>query len=189
MPEKGNQSSMDAVPEKKCDGEFHEVDTGKNTLRYTNALQEKKKQYFRWLSAGICKPDEPYIIALHGLKLDFSIYNDRLPCILRALYSFGDMYDSFSPQGGFVDEGYLHTAEIKKANGSSVDTGFFHNPENAPISGVIFSKDWGRFSASTAPKNCYVENILASNPSPISFGNLMQEYDYTPNSISLKREL
>ncbi len=185
VPNTGDPTRPDSVPEKKFDGEFHEVPMDKNTLRFTNALSEKKKQYSTWLERGVCKREEPFIIALHGRKLDFKVYERRLPDILRALYAVGDMVVTFNTKSDFHDEGYSRKPEIKKVNDSVVSTTFFCDNNNVEISGVLFSREWCQY-LSLSPKYCFVKNIFATNPSPISFNSFAQEYEYGENSISLK---
>lgn len=189
IPERGDSSSSNSVPETIFDGEFHEVDMDKNTLRFSSAIWEKKQQHDRWVKEGICKADEPYIVALHGKELQFQVHNSSLPDILRALYGVGDAVWAYNGDDNTLEDGgYLPKPFIEKQTGdgsTNIPTTCFLHEQFNTISGVFFSKHWyGHYSSS--PQTCYVKNINTRNDTEISFADLAQEYSYTDSTISMQ---
>ena len=186
LPTGGDPSKPNSVTETVSDGEFHDVDHDKSVLRCTQSLSEKKRQHQRWIAKGVCKQDEPFLIALNGLNLTLGITNSSLPQILRALYATGDMYvifDSKNPE--YRESGYHFKPKIDKSEKTAISTSFFLENDNNHISGVLFSTDWiMRYSSS--PQYCYVENINAANRTGIVFAEFSQTYEYQKNKIRLR---
>jgi hypothetical protein len=186
LPTGGDPSKPNSVTETVSDREFHDVDHDKSVLRCTQALSEKKRQHQRWIAKGVCKQDEPFLIALNGLNLTLGITNSSLPQILRALYATGDMYvvfDSKNPE--YRESGYHYRPTIAKSEKTSISTTFFLETENSHISGVLFSTDW-IMRSSSSPQYCYVENINSANRTGTLFTEFCQTYEYQENQIRLQ---
>ena len=189
LPTGGDPSSPNSVTETvlTSDGEFelHDVDHNKSVLRCTQVLSDKKRQHLGWIAKGICKQDEPFLIALNGLNLQLKISNSSLPEILRALYATGDMYDVFDPQNPeYRESGYHFKPKIDKSETAPVSTTFFLEKDNSHISGVLFSTDW-IMHCSSSPQYCYVENINAANRTGTLFAEFCQTYEYSESQITL----
>ncbi len=185
LPTGGDPSKPNSVPEIPSDGEFHNVDPNKSVLRCTQQLAAKKKQHLSWISQEICKPDEPFIIAINGRNLQLSIYNHSLPQIIRALYGTGDLYAIFDANNPEHSEsGYLFKPKIDKSETEPISTTFFLDTDNNHINGVLFSTDWICHYSST-PNYCYVENVSAANRTGISFAEFCQTYEYGSNQIRM----
>lgn len=186
LPTGGHPTKPHSVTEIISDGEFHRVDLDKSVLRCTQELSTKKQQHLKWISQGICKRDESFLIALNGRNLRLGISNSFLPHILRALYGTGDLYVVFdSNDTEHTHSGYLFKSKIDKSQTAPVSTTFFLEQDNAHISGVLFSTDW-IMSYSSSPQYCYVENINAVNRTKISFAEFCQTYGYEQNQIRMQ---
>ncbi|MEZ5919433.1 MAG: hypothetical protein R3D66_05890 [Alphaproteobacteria bacterium] len=163
VPTRGHPFSHDYKEKFPSDGKVRKIDMEPSVLRCANSLDQKKKQYQKWLDKGVCKHGEPYIIAINGSNLDLRIYQSRLPEILSCVYSMGNLYSQIGIQNGSIldcQSVYEIRDEILKNNGSSVSMAFFINPENCGITGLIYSTDEiGLLSAS--PLYCYVQNVNA----------------------------
>ena len=189
LPNVGDPSKPNSVTETALtfDGEFecHDVDPDKSVLRCTQGLSKKKQQHLRWIAEGVCKQDEPFLIALNGLNLELKIYNSSLPQILRALYATGDMYDVFdSKDPEYRESGYHFKPKIDKSETTPISTTFFLEKDNSHISGVLFSTDW-IMRCSSSPQYCYVENINAANRTGTLFNQFCQTYEYAESQIRL----
>lgn len=186
LPTGGDPSKPNSVTEPPCDGEFHKVDPNKSVLRCTQVLSTKKQQHLKWIERGVCKENEPSLIAINGCNLQLKIYNGSLPQILRALYGTGDMYAVLdSKDAKYRESGYHFNPRIDKSETEPVPTTFFLEKENSHISGVLFSRDWIR-NYSSSPQYCYVENINAANRTGTVFTEFCQTYKYSGGQITLQ---
>lgn len=187
LPTQGKQSNPDRVVEPPSDGEFHEIFTKNSLLRCTQCLKEKRSQHQSFLSKGICSEKDGFVIALNGKNLQMCIGNESLPDILGALYAMGDKSLIWSPKSpAHVTSHYSRRDAIVKTNRSEVPTTFFLENENKLINGVLFSDLWIRHF-SNRPKNCYVHNVNSDTDYGFLFQSLCQTYEYTNNSIRLKK--
>lgn len=186
LPTGGDPTKPNSVTEIVSDGEFHRVDFDKSILRCTQELSVKKQQHLKWISQGICRRDEPFIIALNGRNLRLGISDSFLPHILRALYGTGDLYVVFDAKNAeHAESGYHFKPKIDKSQTATVSTTFFLETENAHISGVLFSTAW-IMSYSSSLQYCFVENINAFNRAGISFAEFCQTYEYEENQIRMQ---
>lgn len=185
LPTGGDPSKPNSVTESPYDGEFHKVYPDKSVLRCTQALSKKKQQHLGWIEKGVCKQDDPFLIAINGSNLKLQIYNSSLPQILRALYGAGDMYAVIDPKDAeYRNSGYLFQPKIDKSETEPISTTFFLEKENSHISGVLFSTDW-IMRHSSSPQYCYVENINATNRIGTVFTEFCQTYEYSESQIRL----
>lgn len=189
IPTRGDPSSPDFEPELPYDGSVRAINHDASVLRCTGALAAKRLQHKKWLEKGICRAEEPYIIALNGLFLDLRISNNMMPQILRGLYGMGDPYATFNVDGdeSKEEQGYDVQTQIEKKNESKVPTTFFLDDASKKVAGVIFSTDWIAH-ASTEPDYCYVRNKMSEIGSDFGFEKFMQTYNYSDSDISMKSE-
>lgn len=166
----GNPGHPDSVPPysylvlgEPSTYEATRVPTDKITLRLTNALAEKLKKFEKYVAQGLIKPDEPCIIALNAGNVNYSDTDLGYPRILAALFPLGSPYVAFDRNNGQpVSEGYSTEYSIRKHTGAQIGKEFFMNPQNASISGVIYSTA-SPFKC-TDPEKAGVELIYVENP-------------------------
>lgn len=161
---------------------MQDIDINANTLRATSIISDKKRQHDTWITKGICEPNEPYIIAMHGKKLDFRMHNDDLPDIMRALYGMGNqefIVDKETDRivGSHYTEQLVVPKKTDNGQTKEIPSACFVNENYRNISGVLFSRDWYRFGTPD-PTSCYVQNLDAFHPANISFASFAQEYNY-----------
>jgi hypothetical protein len=116
-------------------------------LRYRSAIEDKFQKLIYYLKTSVVKELDPYIIAINGRSLPFSIFEPPIPRILYALFPFGDPFitiDRNSLQQ--VGSGYSYRAKIEKKSGAPVSTTVFRDPVYDRISAVLFcnSNVWNR---------------------------------------------
>lgn len=184
LPSAGDPSKPNSVPAPIFDGEFHEAKLDSSVLRCTQALNYKKNQHLKWIEEGVCKKEDPFVIAISGRNILLSIYERSLPHILRALYGIGDMYVAFDAKDpNYRKSGHRYMPKIPKSQ-NEVSTTFFLEKDNAHVSGVIFSTAWIKHYSSS-PEYCFVENINADFRVGKLFGEFCQTYDYQWDKISM----
>lgn len=178
VPTRGSPTCPGYLKELPVDRKMHLIDSDRNTLRCINALTRKKRQYNRWLKSGICKSNEPYIIAISGILLDFHLSQDFFPDITRALYATGDPFITLSNDLDSENNNvnYEIQTEVSNDNHTTVPCDFFLDTRNKNISGVIYSTD--RVSQySSGPDYCYVRNVHSPHQTNWNFDKFMQTYN------------
>src|SRR5262249_7346195 len=144
----------------------------------TAAFVEKFNKYQKYVSKGIVKGGDPFVIAINGQSIPYSQIDLRIPRIVSAVLPFGDEYVVFDRKTmKAVDAGFQHRPSIKKLSGSDVPTTAFENKMYEGVSAVLYS---------TAHVWCYdlalgdlsylVHNPLAKNPLPRGFIKTDTEY-------------
>jgi hypothetical protein len=142
-------------------------------LRVTGVIQEKRKQYSKFLEKGLVAGTEPFVIAVCGASMPHAVLTSRVPWILKPLFALGREYvivelesDDEPSRGG------IHHVPVREtANGAPVDAALFMDRTCAEISAVLFTPHhllnrpeyYGR-----PPGNDFVTilNPFARNPLP-----------------------
>jgi hypothetical protein len=104
-------SGADAVPPQIADGRGGQVPEDQIVLRIRSAIEAKYQVYQNYLSGGIVSPKDPYIIAINGYQIPYSILDDQPSYVVKAVYPFG-----------------MHTITLKAKTGEIVGQGFQHRP-------------------------------------------------------------
>jgi type I restriction enzyme S subunit len=155
-----------------------EIPEEKIVLRYTSAIGEKYRKYFRYLEKRIVNEADAYVVALNGSALGYwqSPAWD-VPRFLKALYPIGKpqlLLDKKSRE--VVDTGNQPRFTIVKAQGSPVSRQAFIDRRWRGISAVIHScahADMGRFCAYEDVRRLGFEFEIAYSPlarQPLSQG-------------------
>jgi hypothetical protein len=137
----GPGGGRDQVPPLKYDGEFHEFPTESVLLRFTNALDEKRRRYHNALTKGIISEDDQYVLAINsrGIRTDVP-HEKNMPLFLRAFLPIGPLVVPFNVTTEQWEEAfYQHRPEINKLNGSPVSTRTFLDEEAQFCSVVLHS--------------------------------------------------
>ncbi|MDO9303198.1 MAG: hypothetical protein Q7T89_17545 [Anaerolineales bacterium] len=163
-------------------------------LRYCGAITEKFRKYNGYLKNGIVLNSEPYIIAVNGFHIPFSISgntsSNMLPNIIKAVAPFGDyqvILDRDAKQ--IIKTGYSYRDKIVKPSGGNVPTNIFGNPEYAGISAILFSN----IGISNLPDKCgddflFFRNPMAINPLNAGWLKVGVEYWQEGNKLFKKRQ-
>jgi hypothetical protein len=110
-------------------------------LRCTQALEEKRRKYDRYLHAGIVKPGDRYIVAMSLAGIDQSSFLcdfDGIPIFLKALFGIGPDRILLSRTDGEDDRLYRPSRPyVAKASGAEVAAHAFASSSHTEISGVF----------------------------------------------------
>lgn len=117
-----------------------EVPTDKILLRFTNALNEKRKRYIAAQMKGIVSDQDCYVLAINSRGIPHAPYGNTLPFFVQALLPIGHPNMVIDRATGEVIDSYYALREtITKTKGSPVSTAAFLDPEYAFISAVLHS--------------------------------------------------
>lgn len=132
-------SGADRVPEFPI-GELQPVPTSRLLLRFTNALDEKRKRYVAALEKKIIAPEDPYILAINSSAIPWPESDNGIPYFVRAFLAVGPLQITFDTNSHeVVGSSYQYIPEIRKANGAQVSTRLFFEEQGAFCSAVIHS--------------------------------------------------
>ncbi len=165
--------------------EWFSIPEEKIILRYTSSIKEKHQKYTAYLKDGIISAKEPYIIAINGRRIPYSIVDDDVPQIVKAVLPFGQYavtvdFDS----NKIVDQGYTYRAEIEKVSKEKVSTRIFLDPEYSGISGILFSNsDLLNGSQKLGADLTYLHNPMANNRLPAGWFPAGREYWMENNTL------
>lgn len=109
-------------------------------LRYTSALEAKRKQRAKFGERGIVADSDPFLVAVNGALLHDHSIDDDDPEVLKAVYPIGAAYVSFPRDGGEPVAGNRHRPKLTKASGATVATTAFLSDEYRQVSGLLFSQ-------------------------------------------------
>jgi hypothetical protein len=151
-------------------GEFivGDVPHNETPLRWTTAIDEKRRKLAEYRKKGLVRPEDSFVIAVNGGQLGRMPLNEgvsQMPYALEAVYPAGPTSIEIDRSTGqFVRSFKSLRPQVKNANGESVPTTIFMNPENADISAVIgYSSDRSKTPLLSAD---LVHNHLAACPIP-----------------------
>jgi hypothetical protein len=148
-----------------------QVPEDKIILRFTHAIHEKHKQYKKWVKGGIVNNQNPFIIAVNGYSVPFTITDHELPLICKAIYPIGKEYFTFDINTQeLIDQGYNPRSYIEKAHGKNIPTDTFLNPVYKEVSGVLYSRsDALNRPLVSGDDFIFIHNHKAKNPIPLGF--------------------
>jgi hypothetical protein len=135
----GPGDGPDQVPALRYDGQFHDVPTEKVLLRFTNALDEKRRRYFSALAKGIIAEDDQYVLALNSRGIrHHALYENGMPLFIHAFLPIGPLVVPFNVTTKQWEEAfYQHRFTIAKVNGSSVSTRTFLDEDATFCSAIL----------------------------------------------------
>lgn len=139
-------------------GEAYAIPGDAYTLRLTNALDAKVKQYLRYVRLGYIKPGDATVIAVSAARLNYRFNDLPTPRIVSAVFAAGNMTILLDRSTGSLSGQYLaERNSISKGEGSPVRTDIFRTPEFDFISAILYNPcDW------TTPSEAAY--ILVHNP-------------------------
>jgi len=186
---------IEAVTPQKGDGEDKleeppnmvvvNVPQDKMILRIQNSIDEKKRNYLRWIDKNVVRENEPFILAINGSELPFARTEREMPLILRAISQFGDQYLTFSKEDfEIIDQGYHYEDSVTKTSGTIINKNIIENVDYNFISAFLYSSvDPLNRPESIGDDYILIHNPLAANKLPIGFLKLGCEYYHDENQL------
>ena len=124
----------------ELDQDFELIPTEKILLRFTNALDVKRKKYDAALEKGIISTDDSYILAINSRGIPRARYTSGLPYFIQAFLPFGLPAVSIDGKTRKIIETiYQYRSEVSKLTGSPVSTRAFLDDEASFCSAVLHS--------------------------------------------------
>jgi type I restriction enzyme S subunit len=162
-------------------------------LRYTSVINEKFRKYEQYLNKGIVSNREPFLIAVNGSRVAFSLPDnnppDMIPNIVKAVMPFGNytiVVDRETNQ--IVKDGYHYRNDIIKSTGNRVSTDVFLSQEYAGISAILFSNiDISNLPEKFGDDLLFFRNPIALNPLLAGWLRRGIEYRLEGNRVFKKR--
>jgi len=139
-PTHGEDGLPDSVPPLFPGPDYQEVPIDQMLLRIRGAIRDKKLVFDRYRAKGIISSDDLCVIAISSSKIDRA--RGYSPCLgVTATIGHGGPYAVFdSRTKECIKEGFLLKENVRKANGSLVDTLPFLDDGNASIAGILYSE-------------------------------------------------
>lgn len=135
----GPGSGQDQVPQ-LTPGEASTVPTEQILLRFTHALEEKRKNYTTALSKAIVSPEDSYILAINSRRIRHAPYGNSLPYFIQAFLPIGPLTFAFDKRSNEItDSFYQYRPHVLKMSGVSISTRSFLDDEAAFCSAVLHS--------------------------------------------------
>lgn len=177
----------DAVPQPNLSGpnECSRVPEEKIILRYASAISAKFQKYVTYLDDGLVKENEPFIIAVNGREIPYSLFEDEVHYIVQSVLPIGPLttiLDANTYQT--IRDERAYRPAIVKQNRASVSTRIFLDSDYSGISGVLFSNVAVVDRPSIVGSDfVFVHNPLARNPVPLHWLPVGWEYWVAGNEL------
>jgi hypothetical protein len=163
------------------------VPTEKILLRFTNALNEKRKRYLAAHTKGIVREQDCYVVAINSRGIPHAPYGNTLPFFVQALLPIGDptmVIDQAT--GELIDSYYALRETITKTKGSPVSTATFFDPEYSFISAVLHSGvDCVNRPEALGQDFVVLHNPTARRPLEMSVLSWCRQYVYSDGELKV----
>lgn len=131
---------LDQVPGPQF-GVASRTPTEKILLRFTHALEEKRKKYLLAIDKGIITYEDGYILAINSSGMHHGPGGDTLPFFVKAYLPIGSLAVAIDPKTSkVVDSYYQYRDKISKQAGANISTNAFLDPEFQFVSAVLHSR-------------------------------------------------
>jgi hypothetical protein len=175
-------------------GEVTRIDSEKILLRLTSAIYDKDIKHKEYLEQGVCKEDEPFVIAINGCHLTPGPgLDDLTPRIVKAVFEGGDdelLIDRID--GKYLGRQLGHRPVIPKHNNEKIPTGYFRLENYSNISAIIYSESgFAAIPAELGSDYVVVHNPISHNPLSEGYFRFGTEYmdKFAPTEISSLRTI
>jgi hypothetical protein len=147
-------------------------------LRFTQALDQKLKQYEEFRSENIAKSTDPFIIAINGCVATDYRDDPPIPYVIKATIGLGHLMVSFDPTGKEPPgSSYQRREQVLKKNQEPIPTNVFLREAYRGISAVLYSpKDICNIPRKVGSEMYYFHNPRAENPLPFGLFKFCREY-------------
>ena len=155
-----------------------EVPEDKIILRFTNAIDEKRKKYDKYLADEIISPTDKCIIGINGGEVLPRLFDEfSLPYIVKSLFPLGKFSVTFDRDFNIVSSRHQYRPKITKSSGKDVPTNPFLDENYQGITGVLYNNvDAVNDPERAGDKFIFIHNPLARNPLPRNFFKFGTEY-------------
>ncbi len=164
------------------------VSTEKILLRFTNALDQKRKRYLAAQAKGIVSDQDCYVLAVNSRGIPHAPYGNTLPFFIQALLPIGNPTLVVDRATGEMTDSYYALREtITKAKGSPVSTTGFLDPRFAFVSAVLHSGvDCVNRPAELGGDFVVLHNPTARHPLELSAFKWCKQYVYNDGELRLQ---
>ena len=147
-------------------------------LRFTHALDYKRKRYEEYRSENIAQKTDPFIIAINGCLATDYRGDPPVPYVIKATIGLGHLMVSFDPTGKEPpSSSYQIKKQVLKRNQEPIPTNVFLREEYRGISGVLYSpKDICNIPDKVGSEMYYFHNPRAENPLPFGLFKFCREF-------------
>lgn len=165
-PEQGHANNPDRVAD--WPAEEARIDVGEQRrqveLRITTALSSKIEKFQGYRDDGIVDERDSCIVAISAGQFALQAVHGGLPPPVTSVYPFGQEQVHFDPDASTFNSVFDFAPLIRRVAGQAVDRTAFQDPENALISGLIWSqRSIGNFLAQ--PDDfVFVQNQVGARP-------------------------
>lgn len=136
----GPGTSLDQVPGPKF-GEASRTPTEKILLRFTHALEEKRKKYLLALDKGIITHEDGYILAINSREIHHGAGGNTLPFFIQAYLPIGPLAVAIDPKTlEVVGSHYQYRNKVSKQTGTDISTNAFLDPNFQFVSAILHSR-------------------------------------------------
>jgi len=133
----GPGTGADKVPENT----LGDVPEERILLRFTNALDEKRKKYLQAVGKGIIQPSDRYVVAINSRGIPHGrYYGGAAPYFVQAFLPLGHPTLTINIETREAVNAYFQRREaVPKVNRSPVSTKAFLEAQSACVSAVLYS--------------------------------------------------
>jgi hypothetical protein len=140
----GPGTGNDKVPESRMwldPWVVEEPPTEKIILRFTNALDEKRKKYLQAVEKGIIQPSDRYLLAINSRGIPHACYyGGAVPYFIQAFLPFGHPTLTIDIETREAVDAYFQRREaVPKVSGATVSTKAFLEAQSACVSAILYS--------------------------------------------------
>lgn len=179
----GRGESQDAVPQLQFLNDMPEpiaqdVPEEAILLRFTKALEDKRKQYEEFRSENDARNTDTFIIAINGCLATDYRGDSSVPYVIKATIGIGHLMVMFDPTGKEAPHSrYQRREQVLKNNNEPIPTNLFLRDEYQHVSGVLYSpKDVCNVPRQLGAEMYYFHNPRAHNLLPFGVFKFCREY-------------
>jgi hypothetical protein len=149
-PEQGHANNPDRVADRPAEEARIDADEQRRQveLRITTALCSKIEKFKGYRNDGIIGERDSCIVAISAGQFALQAIHGGLPPPVTSVYPFGQEQAYFNSNARTFNSVFDFAPQIRRVGGQAVDRTAFQDPENALISGLIWShRSIGNFLA------------------------------------------
>jgi hypothetical protein len=182
-------TKVDKVPE-PIYGQVNKVPEEQILLRLTNSISYKNQKLQKFLSKGIIRNDDLFVIGINSFLVT-KLSDTEIPYIVKSVFGYGKDVATISLKTlGIINRFYEDRQYVIKKNLSPVSTSPFTNGELPGISGIIYSNvDIWNLPASLGSDFKFVHNPTSYLDSRLQQGwmPIGQEYSVEGDMLKVKQ--
>lgn len=180
----GPGEGPDQVPQLRS-GEATEVPTEKILLRFTQALDEKRRKYATALRKGIISSKDNYVLAINSRGIRHAPYGNSMPYFVQAFLPIGPLAVSIDVKTLKIkDSFYQYRPGVSKLSGQIISTRTFLDKDAAFCSAVLHSAvDCANYPNQSGDEFSILHNPNALRPLDASVFNWCEQLTCQDNKL------